>query len=51
VQAFIEEASRFRGPVYLFDGDSHLYNTDYLRVTVGGPGEPLLRWEKVPYAP
>jgi hypothetical protein len=86
VQALIEEASRFRGPVYLFDGDSHVYNTDkplasgspwlstydvhgsadnltrvtvdgssnnadYLRVTVGGPGEPLLRWEKVPYTP
>jgi hypothetical protein len=28
VQAIIDEASRFRGPVYLFDGDSHVYTTD-----------------------
>ncbi|MCW2796823.1 metallophosphoesterase [Nocardioides sp.] len=28
VQALIDESSRFRGPVYLFDGDSHAYNTD-----------------------
>jgi hypothetical protein len=85
VQALIDEASHFDGPVYLFDGDSHVYNTDkplasgsgwlstyyvrgsadnlirvtvdgssnntdYLRVTVGGAGEPLLSWERVPYA-
>jgi hypothetical protein len=85
VQALIDEASRFDGPVYLFDGDSHVYNTDkplaagsswlttydvrgsannltrvtvdgssnnndYLRVTVGGEREPLLSWERVPYA-
>lgn len=84
VQALIDESSRFAGPVYLFDGDSHVYNTDkplaagspwlttydvrgaadnltrvtvdgssnnqdYLRVTVGGRGEPLLSWERVPY--
>ena len=29
------------------DGSSN--NTDYLRVTVGSAGEPLLSWEKVPY--
>jgi hypothetical protein len=28
VQAIIDEASRFPGPVYLLDGDSHVYNTD-----------------------
>jgi len=28
VQALIDEASHFDGPVYLFDGDSHIYNTD-----------------------
>jgi hypothetical protein len=28
VQALVEESSRFRGPVYLLDGDSHVYNTD-----------------------
>lgn len=84
VQALVDESSRFDGPVYLFDGDSHVYNTDrplatgsswlttyavrgaadnltrvtvdgssnnqdYLRVTVGGRGEPLLSWERVPY--
>lgn len=85
VQALVDEASRFDGPVYLIDGDSHTYNTDrplatgspwlstyrlqgaadnltrvtvdgssnntdYLRVTVGAPGEPVLSWERVPYA-
>ena len=29
------------------DGSSN--NTDYLRVTVGGPGKPVLSWERVPY--
>jgi hypothetical protein len=28
VQALIDEASTFDGPVYLLDGDSHVYNTD-----------------------
>ncbi|MFC4784192.1 hypothetical protein ACT8ZV_06945 [Nocardioides sp. MAHUQ-72] len=28
VQALVDEASRFPGPVYLLDGDSHVYNTD-----------------------
>jgi hypothetical protein len=28
VQAIIDESSRFDGPVYLLDGDSHVYNTD-----------------------
>jgi hypothetical protein len=28
IQAIIDEASRFDGPVYLLDGDSHVYNTD-----------------------
>lgn len=28
VQALVDEASRFDGPVYLFDGDSHAYNSD-----------------------
>ena len=28
IQAIIEEASAFPGPVYLMDGDSHVYNTD-----------------------
>jgi hypothetical protein len=28
VQALIDEASAFDGPVYLLDGDSHIYNTD-----------------------
>ena len=28
VQALVDEASRFDGPVYLIDGDSHTYNTD-----------------------
>ena len=28
VQALIDEASTFPGPVYLFDGDSHVYNED-----------------------
>ena len=28
VQALIDEASAFDGPVYLLDGDSHVYNTD-----------------------
>ncbi|MGZ4465708.1 MAG: metallophosphoesterase [Blastococcus sp.] len=30
------------------DGSSN--NTDYLRVTVGAPGRPVLSWERVPYA-
>ena len=84
VQALVDEASSFAGPVYLIDGDSHTYNTDrplatgsswlstyrlrgaadnltrvtvdgssnntdYLRVTVGAPGKPVLSWERVPY--
>jgi hypothetical protein len=28
VQAIVDEASSFSGPVYLLDGDSHVYNTD-----------------------
>jgi hypothetical protein len=28
VQALVDEAAAFRGPVYLFDGDSHAYNSD-----------------------
>ena len=28
VQALVDEASRFDGPVYLLDGDSHVYNSD-----------------------
>jgi hypothetical protein len=28
VQALIDESSHFAGPVYLLDGDSHVYNTD-----------------------
>ena len=28
VQALVEEASTFPGPVYLFNGDSHVYNSD-----------------------
>jgi len=28
VQALIDEASAYDGPVYLFDGDSHVYNVD-----------------------
>jgi hypothetical protein len=28
VQAIIDESSSFAGPVYLMDGDSHIYNTD-----------------------
>jgi hypothetical protein len=28
VAAIAREASSFRGPVYLFNGDSHVYNSD-----------------------
>jgi len=28
IQAIVDEASAFDGPVYLMDGDSHVYNTD-----------------------
>jgi hypothetical protein len=28
IQALVDEASAFDGPVYLLDGDSHVYNTD-----------------------
>jgi hypothetical protein len=28
VQALVDEAAAFDGPVYLFDGDSHAYNSD-----------------------
>jgi hypothetical protein len=28
VRAIAQEAAAFRGPVYLFDGDSHVYNQD-----------------------
>ena len=28
VQAIIDRSSRFAGPVYLFNGDSHVYNSD-----------------------
>ena len=34
VQAMVDEASTFPGPVYLFNGDSHVYNTD--RPLAGG---------------
>lgn len=37
VQAIVDEASRFDGPVYLFDGDSHVYHVDR-------PLEPGSRW-------
>jgi hypothetical protein len=84
VQAIVDEASSFHGPVYLLDGDSHVYNTDrplaagspwlstyavhgsadnltrvtvdgssnnkdWLKVTVGKPGAPLLTWQRVAY--
>jgi hypothetical protein len=29
VQALVDEASTFDGPVYLVNGDSHIYNSDY----------------------
>jgi len=29
VQALVDEASAFDGPVYLVNGDSHIYNSDY----------------------
>lgn len=29
VQAMVDEASRFSGPVYLFNGDSHTFNADH----------------------
>ena len=28
IQALVDEAASFHGPVYLLDGDSHVYNTD-----------------------
>jgi hypothetical protein len=28
VQALVDEASSYDGPIYLLDGDSHVYNTD-----------------------
>ena len=28
VQALVDESSRYPGEVYLFDGDSHVYNVD-----------------------
>jgi len=36
VQALVDEASAFDGPVYLLDGDSHIYNTDK-PVAAGSP--------------
>jgi len=38
VQALIDEASAYDGPVYLFDGDSHIYNVDQPLAT----GSPML---------
>ena len=29
VRALVEESKRFKGEVYLFDGDSHVYNVDH----------------------
>ena len=37
--ALITESSKFRGPVYLFDGDSHAYNSDQPLAT----GSPWLQ--------
>lgn len=88
VEALAEGAREFGGEVYLFNGDSHVYNEDaplaagspwlevygqdsvdtlhrvtvegaatsheWLRVSVqsnSGPGEDVLSWERVPYAP
>ena len=85
VAAVARESSAFDGPVYLFNGDSHIYNSDnplaagskwlsfygigqpvpnlsritvdgsanvndYLRVTVHGPGTPVLAWIRVPFS-
>ena len=36
IQALIDESSRFDGTVYLFDGDSHVYNADHPLAT-GSP--------------
>jgi hypothetical protein len=36
VQALIDESTDFDGPVYLMDGDSHIYNTD-LPLATGSP--------------
>ncbi|WP_148615370.1 hypothetical protein [Nocardioides rubriscoriae] len=38
VQAIIDESSSFAGDVYLFNGDSHVYNSDHPLA----PGSPLL---------
>ena len=29
VRALVEESQNFHGPVYLFNGDSHVYNSDH----------------------
>ncbi|HET7400072.1 MAG TPA: hypothetical protein VFJ94_16275 [Intrasporangium sp.] len=36
VQAIVDESSRFDGQVYLFNGDSHVYNTDRPLATGSG---------------
>jgi hypothetical protein len=38
VQAIIDEASTYSGDIYLFNGDSHIYNSDHPL----SPGSPLL---------
>jgi hypothetical protein len=52
IQALVNEARRFRGPVYLVNGDSHIYNKDRPLATgstwlefygVSGPAENLTR--------
>jgi len=40
VQALVEESRRFHGPVYLFDGDSHVFNQDWPLAA----GSPWLRF-------
>ena len=42
VQAIVDEASAFDGPVYLFNGDSHEYRAD-APLAAGSPRARLLR--------
>ena len=46
VQALAEESAHFAGPVYLLDGDSHVYNSDRPLAT----GSPWLATYGVPRA-